>query len=591
MSDPTAYDFSGLNLFAFSDEEGGAPFKFDRDVADAVVGPDQGIPELLRSTFTINGEGIITDMAAGNALAFLGDLVDNEAHSIRVLSALVDLKKRKPREVLLIGGNRDYNKIRMGIELYLEADDGTLPWAETESFADLLTKLQGDDFHFRKQTVPEYLVGVKLWDDNLADLQKAYVAPGKNFNERLTIMFSKTLGVNIAKGDLVREINTIFGSGLSVGEELTAKVLCVVQMAMSYNWTAADLPEYFRTEGENSMNINGLYLQYIEQSHAIAMFQMNGKLGVMSHGGLPQAYIKGAALDKRALTSPMGFYWETPEFTPSTLSVVIANIEKEKDALLEEMAIVKETGYEVGVNKIIDKFIHTTAGTNLKNYDAAKNPYGKNSRYASTEGEHARFGAYALNSPVVGFQAIDTQARRNILVQRGGTWIDDDLAKAEKLYVADGDDIIHYNIYGHAPQGFHPTAYREAQTLHVCLDVSKIDGAANNYSFAFLHVTAADTNIIGRIKFPAANANNVFEGAAAEFADKIVYYSQPVTADGPYEFLKAAAIPGCNVKFEQIMLGPGKFGPRKFTKAAAGGGRRRTRKARKGRKATRRRRL
>ena len=110
------YNLSNTNFFCFSDEEGGAPFIFNS------VSDDKGIPKILNDHFEFT-DGIITKLKDNTSFAFLGDLVDNSNHSIRLLESFIRLKSDKPDNVILIGGNRDFNKVRMGIELYFEEDE------------------------------------------------------------------------------------------------------------------------------------------------------------------------------------------------------------------------------------------------------------------------------------------------------------------------------------------------------------------------------------------------------------------------------------------------------------------------------------
>lgn len=60
-------------------------------------------------------------LAEGATFVFGGDAIDQAPHGIRVVESLVALKRRHGERVILIAGNRDLNKIRLGTEL--DSDD------------------------------------------------------------------------------------------------------------------------------------------------------------------------------------------------------------------------------------------------------------------------------------------------------------------------------------------------------------------------------------------------------------------------------------------------------------------------------------
>jgi hypothetical protein len=528
--DPVGYDFTG-DLFCFSDQEGGAPFRFDKE--DRLLGKSYDIPPLLDSAFSLSPEGFIDGLKGDTSVAFLGDLVDNEPFSIRVLKAMVEMKNVNQNRVLLIAGNRDVNKIRMGIELFLEGSDGGLPWTGVDTIPDMIDRLRDIDFTFRKKEVPDYLKGVGLWDS--ADIDEVYKSG--DIVRRVAYMFTRTMGVSKGVFDLAQEINAIFpGANLDAIKEQTliAKVVCAIQMLLSLMWDVSEIPI------PSLRPYIGLYPKFLNRSHIIAMFKYDGKTGVMSHGGIPQTFMNAATgkLEKHALTSPFGFLYTTHGFNPRTLREVILRIEDEKTQLVNALDLVKSEGYTNGsvgdMNVLIDKFIHLSAMTRLRPIE---------------EGTAA-----ALESPIVGMQPIPIEARQDIQVQIGGDWIQRNLDFPDKYFVADGSDEIAYNIYGHAPQGFLPTAFRDKATLHVCLDVSKIDGQANSYSFAFLQMRRETApKFFGRILFPPTGTGIKYDGESTIYAERVVYYEEEI-ANGSVALLKNRPIPGTPVVFKSVVV-------------------------------------
>jgi len=525
-----AYEFT--ELFCWSDEEGGNPF---REWGEGTV------PTLLQEKFEFSADGLLTGLKGDVAIGFLGDLLDNESHSIRVLQAMIRLKNAYPANVLLIGGNRDFNKIRMGIELFLQAEDGTLPWTGIADMGGLLARLT-NPFHFRKSNPPEYLLDVlKGWTESMAAITDAY--SGGDIAARVNIMYGKTLGAPLDM--MKRELNTILGA---IPEELYAKLICTMQMVMSFHWD--DLPAFLEP-------FNGLYLTYLRQCHVIASFRINEQTGIMSHAGMPDGTING-----NLLTSPFGFQ-VTKDMPDAILSIILNEIEDEKNRLIEVVQGLRDRNYDSETaddetNDLINKYVHMTAGADAKFPEKS--------------------GVIAEASPIVGLQKVATSDRRDIEVQLGGGtfgWIGRQKGRPiKRVSRVEPTTTIAYNIYGHAPQGFLPTAYRHTSegTLHVNLDVSKLEEKANALSFVFLHIDAATTEFIGRIKFPKAGKNTAgsittYTGGATKLPDTIHYYREPIVEK---DLSKERPIPGT----PNIIVKYVKYDREVTTKTA--GGRRKT---------------
>jgi hypothetical protein len=502
----TFYDLTGKNVYFYSDEESGAPFIFNTVYP---ASKEKGVDTQLNGDFVFSN-GLITGFKNdATVIGFLGDLLDNGKYSIRSLEAYINLKNAHPERVILIGGNRDFNKIRMGIELSFEDNIkqglNKLPWHGTTDIQSLLARLTDSTFNFRfRSSVPDYLKNVGLWNaitnidaSGTSILERDYNNVATPFHSRLDAMFRKTKGIGGYKF-IVDELNDLLpGNNFTVGDEITAKFVCAIQMVMAFNWTDEELPEYLR-------RFNGLYIKYLELAHIIALFKINNKFGVLSHSGIPQKTTNSKfAIDKR-LTSPFGYDWNNTQmnFKAGTLKNVLSGIEKEKIKLINEVQNKKMNTYESDSHKgiyasthaTIDKFIHLTAGTTFTN----------------------GYGAKSENSPVVWGLPIKTNQRTDISYQIGSgvgysDWMLEDSKYPNKLYAdTEGGEFISYNIFGHTPQYFNPSVYRDQQTLHINLDVSKIEAnqgnnnSANNYSFTFFYINGSTKreSLLGRIKFP-----------------------------------------------------------------------------------------
>lgn len=531
--DPTKYTFS--DVYMFSDEEGGAPFSFGSE-------DDEGIPTELKSKFdflkpkNVDG-GLLMGLKGDVGLVFLGDLVDNEKCSIRALRSMCVLKEKYGDKVLLIGGNRDFNKIRMGLELYITSN-GIKPWDGTTTFKDMVENLKQGTWTFRKEEPPSYLYDVlDGWTrafknttttkndvtTTVPGIETVYASGG--IAARLDKTFGPTMGVSKGQDNYMIELDAIYpGCGLidfnTTGqEEIRAKVICAVQMLMSFMWEG--LPDELQI-------LNGLYLHYLRRCHALAYFTIGDKKGLVSHGGFPTGFMDKGTPASRTLTSPFGFNPEQAKFTtPASLFTLINDLERDKNSLVDAVQSLRDIGYPKEATEsahlLISKFVHLTAPTVL--------PHGAN----------------AKASPIVGFQGVPIESRVGDITAKleGGSlkWIEANLAKNEKnkKFLNTTGDIIDYDIFGHAPQGFVPTAYRQqgTKTLHVNLDISKTDGQANNYSFTFLHLKDGESpEFIGRFRMPEHDIKKqIYKNTVKEHVGKVVYYRTAIS-DGAVSLLK-----------------------------------------------------
>ena len=537
-SNRTYYDLTGKTLYCFSDIEGGNPFKMCNDE--------------LKENFIFEN-GLIVDLKKSNTgLAFLGDLLDNQIYSMRLLKIFNNLKEKYSDRVILLGGNRDFNKIRMGIELFIQDERGDLPWTGTKNFDELKTKLRSNVFNFRLKSVPEYLQNVKLWNPFMASIQKGY---SLGCIERLETMFKETLGISASYMFILNELNEIYNLGLSMQDDLSAKIVCTFEMIKSFNW--GNLPDYLK-------EYEGAYIKYLNNIHIIALFKINNKYGLLSHSGIPQNTLDGK--NNRKLSYPMGYDYEKIK-VGSNLKTVISKLEEEKKELLIEVNNKRNENYSFIKDVMINKFVHLTATTFCENSD----------------------GATPANSPVVWSQLIQTNLHDDIKVQLGGDgysgWLENDKSK-EHIYVSDGSDIISYNIYGHGPQYFNPTYFRKENTLHVNLDVSKIEAhrgnlnSSNSNSYAFLCI-GKENKLIGKIKFPEtkeiypyssskisdlkkADPTNpeiktldalIYQGNAYLTSSALskagtIHYYEVIIPEGSTQLLLCDYIPGTNIKVD-----------------------------------------
>jgi hypothetical protein len=499
----TWYNLDNHTLFCTSDLEGGNPF--DNLRSSEPGKPSTDVKNALTNAFEINN-GLITNLKPNTAFACLGDLLDNNPFSIRLMESMIKLKEKHPHKVILIGGNRDFNKIRMGIELYIHntAQNNSLPWTGTTTIQELLAKL-GDttnQFKFRYESIPDYLQKVGEWDDTIngyTDKKGKTIPPQlemykdkTKISERLNAMYKHTLGIKDGTKHMKTELAEMLQISLNdYSPEVVDKLLCTIHMLMAFDWCQAKLPPYLS-------RFNALYQKYLTFCHVIAGFTMNDKTGILSHGSIPINTEGKGGLTKRSLTFPFGYNAENTLFkstTKSSLPHIISMIELEKIELINEYKTLRDTQYNYKDFPMVTKFVHLTAGTKDDVYPQAS----------------------FQNSPVVwGNQEKDLTKYPDISFrlsrQDGGApgfqnWVDND-NKKQHLILDEGKDNIDYNIFGHSPAYYNPIYYRKKDTLHVNLDISKAELQSNLYTFAFLVINNKETKLIGRIAFTKIDSNN-----------------------------------------------------------------------------------
>jgi hypothetical protein len=460
------YDFDKIEnikkFICFSDEEGGAPFTFkdDEDLLQSVTDNQQNktvVKALVESSFDCE-DGLLTQIKQNIAVGFLGDLLDNNDKSIRVLQKMITLKNQNMTSVILIGGNRDFNKVRMGIECYMTKDDALLPWYKStnEMYAtpkEFIDSLKTIEFKYRVET-KDQIDYLTFGDYNFSS---------KNRFQEMT----KTLG--FVSVNFYNEMKALFPDLNDESTEILDRFTCAMQMILSFEWKLDTIPTFFH-------DYVGLYTKYIELCHICALFKINDKYGFMSHAG----YVH--------LTSPLGLDLNVTTVTDALLSIMKKS-ENEKITLLSQLSTLKDATNQsytqnLSLHTKIAKFVQLTAPEICNGKSCHK------------------FAPIITQSARTSQEGYLKEIKLKIT---GGSWKDDDEKSQEKVKVSEGNEVISYNIYGHQPTCFFPTSNKTGETYHICLDVSKTDSDpnasySNNFSFALFIIEKPNSSIkfIGR---------------------------------------------------------------------------------------------
>jgi hypothetical protein len=515
------YNLSKHTLFCSSDFEGGAPFTNFRD-------DRREVSKELNNAFVFEN-GMISDIKENIAFSFVGDLLDNNCYSIRLMHKMINLKNKYPTRVIIIGGNRDFNKVRMGIELFMQTSNKELPWLGTVNMDNLIERLNTETFEFRHQGIPDYLQNVTLWDKIISEGKLNIYNEKQNFYDRILTMYKFTKGIQTLD-HMKNELKQLYPNTSldKLTDDIWGKLLCTIHMVMAFEWNS--LPNYL-------LPLNGLYIKYLSICHVIAGFNIDGKLGILSHGSIPLT----TGTDVRKLTYPFGYNNNSQK---APLITIIKMIESEKMELIKECSKLRDTPYNTNF-PMINKFIHLTALTSDNKLSNA----------------HSKYSPVVWSQPEPINNLPDIKIKLSGKLEGGGyeTWYNNDLTKPQKYVLEDGNDIINYNIFGHAPAYYNPLFNRKQHTLHVNLDISKIDGQSNSTSFAFLVISNTITRILGRIKFQqmdnnkngdkynyVVNTGYETEEIRKQLAGHDHYYKIDIPQIGPVHLLKTDKIPGLN---------------------------------------------
>ena len=439
-------DNSENSIYFFSDIEGNMP---------------DGIRNLMFDT----GD---TPKTLGNeVIVFTGDLIDRGEYTIRNLKRMLALKKANPKNVILLCGNRDANKIRMYHECHIQAIEDMILKSENKNkdINAILGELRNIDTVFTNK-----LESIKEIID-ITGINNS----GKGFSEiysddlsRITKMYSNTLGSPKQIEFFAREFEVLFGFSFGIGEDFwddknkgidkhtdanyntLLKCIAMMNMVMGKVWNESELPEVLK-------DYNGLYIKYLQECHIMASITIGTKLCIVSHAGIP--------------------YDETLKtfYIPSEIgNVSTGSIDYNKNI--------------IGLNSAYSDFIERIKGGDRNDKEYKKYV----AMSANCDDKVIPYSAYA--SPIVSQKDLDE-------VKQKKDFNLDVFRKNEKQI---------YNIYGHQPTGLLPYISRvisnrdrgidETFSYHIDLDISKAEDnfVSNKESYVYLRITKDSDMLFGK---------------------------------------------------------------------------------------------
>ena len=300
-------------------------------------------------------------------------------------------------------------------------------------------------------------------------------------------------------------------------------VIALSNMIMLFNWsnTIYNLQKFSKrqnfitTTNDKFINdfnlLNGLYYNLLENGKIINYFTHNDKNFLISHTGIPPY-----------LSNPLGFAPKSK--TTSILNInslleFIKNINDEKDKCINDnfntsnLPLLLSKNNELLNNDILIKYIHLSASTGIKDL----------SDYYAGSYFSTFYGYFSNNIKLHPFFIYKDG-------QYGGNkfWYDsNDIKKYANMRLALTDLKIDFNIFGHQPQGLFPTAIKQDNTTHVCLDISMINRNSHIKEGTYAYMSIKNNiSILGKFKFPIGktfNINYYSDNANLKLPDFIKY--------------------------------------------------------------------
>ena len=418
-------------------------------------------------------------------IVFTGDLIDRGEYSIRNLQRMIALKEANPKNVILICGNRDTNKIRMYPECHIQAIEKQILNGGKDKDKDaILGILQGipDDasiFTNNLNAIRE-IIDIK-GINGTTDVRPVFTEIYSDDISRITKMYSNTLGSPKQIEFFALEFGVLFGINFGIDNEfwklkdvekmgydkykILLKFIAMMNMVMGKVWDDNVLPAIL-------VPYNGLYIKYLQQCHIMASITIDTKLCIVSHAGIP--------------------YDETLKtfYIPTEIGVVPSPKIISKDETLYGDLITTQTSstnnphyYKISniesLNTSFSAFIERDTATNDKEYK----------RYvamsANCDDKVAPYTAYA--SPIVSQKDFDEVKKKKGL-------------SLDKFKTGNITKV--YNIFGHQPSGLLPYISRGIyiHTYHIDLDISRAENPiiSNQKSYVYLKITENEDLLFGK---------------------------------------------------------------------------------------------
>lgn len=465
------------------------------------------------------------------ALVVLGDLIDNATYNIRLMHSMLKLKNDPNKKILLIGGNRDFNKIRLADEHFMmwKDDVGYYPCLVHPTFegktfqqaVDIIVKNIGSySFLFDHFDIVNNGYKVKPWHINNMNLFE------RTLVDRVNRVYLDMYGIGVSSGDpnvASDAVQYIFTELVELGffprgqynAVYMSVAVTIFNMLASRTWVKDEVEIKFDNDGIDGYGfeaLNGLYVRYMQQCHIAEIFKKGEHYGLVSHGafGMVDDHLTselGLSYELTMLREMLIPYTNKASFKSEPLHTILNKYEILKNEVLKP--VLKPASW-VGLSKDkttnefktakynllirqnpnVQQMIHMTAGT----------------KYFTEEGFYAYHHSL---SPVLGYRAPKSAKSSMKFGGNKHRPYAKPLA-TEIMYtnLLEGSTTFKWVIYGHQPRGIVPAVDQKENTYYICMDVSKIEGQTNNDSFSALLISNdSNATIFGKIALSKLEKN------------------------------------------------------------------------------------
>lgn len=446
--------FSGLtSIYCFSDLEGCYP---------------TGVTEIVDKCKKNPATGVV----------FIGDAPDRGEQSITLLKEFAALPEERS---ILVCGNRDLNKIRLGHECWIEAIAEKLD--QKTSMVDMLSFINDNNSDKLTFTLDADFLGHTI-------ARKGIFAG--NVNEvflddhmRIPQIYSKTMGSGNQVQYFANEFNTLFGNLIKPykfkydtnpkDNKTLHLFIAMMNMVMGFVWPKnilhTDFSEY-----------NGLYVKYLMKCVLIETFKFQDKLCFVTHSGIPY---KG---DNFVISETLGQLpaVEKNASGKSTTKLKISSIKNRISVINQKFKDFLELNF---VGKVRT---NTQVPTNAK---YSQTSFVKYFEFLTRKAKNASIDFYTLMSAASGEGNVDIHVMddkvnselspivTSVSIDKGPWYFKENkkgLAKFLNAEILTGINSV-FNISGHQPVGLLPEIEDVVETgssittYHVRLDISKAE--------------------------------------------------------------------------------------------------------------------
>ncbi len=510
MSVTPIYDWTTTTIdkiYCFSDLEGRIPDLVNESdgnlIGDIESEKKQNTANINRIINILNSKKIIYndgvtettqekeefDLESNEAIIYTGDIMDRGENWIQLMKRFLRLKEKHNDRVILIGGNRDFNKIRLIDEFWLDFKDKDknengemVVISEADRFPttidEVFSKLKNINKPFKYKICALADIYTKAYNEQIPPWGDTGFEIFLNNADRV----SKTYGVMMGAGKSLEfyDFKDFFytDEDIKYAKSLdpTKKQILIafLNMCMGLEWKS--FPSFIKPE------INGLYIKYMKQCHFIAAFKYNNKYGIVSHGGVP--------VKDNKFVIPLSNI--NDRSNDGNIVAAIENLNTWKDNFIDKFTIDEYVNQDFKLRNSNDfkTMVYMTADSKEVEIDR---DIKTNSAYSPA--------ASMVNLGDSGPLQLILKENKNVL-------------KFEK------DVKLYYNIFGHQPCGYVPSISQDVivkddnpQDItyihHVCVDISKAESIdyANKKSFAMM-IIKPDIDIVTGIFKPWGNDNN-----------------------------------------------------------------------------------